>query len=411
LKHRTAATAASIAYRALNGVLRAASALLWPGARPRGARRICVFRIGNIGDIVCALPAMRAVREAYPEARLTLLTSPGARGMPGASDVLRGADWIDEVRVYHTEDIDTHAKRAALLRELRSASFDLWIDLPNNLTSVSRQFRDMIFARMTGVRWARGWRIDTLRWAAQAQSECLSFPNEVDRMLDTVRRLGIVPRLVDFALPRSAPWDGTAHQQRLVSAAQRKPLVAIAPGAKRTTNLWMTDRFAAVGAELARAGYHIVLIGGAGEAPVCERIAREVGRSATSFAGALSLAESSELIRRCKLVVCLDSGVQHVAAAVGTPVVSLFSFWQMRGKWRPHGKDNVVIQKWVDCHTCLLDNCPNHNRCMKAIRVSEVVAHARRLLDRRATEDARTPNEPANHEANARPPTMAIGER
>lgn len=72
--------------------------------------------------------------------------------------------------------------------------------------------------------------------------------------------------------------------------------------------------------------------------------------------------------------------MQHLAAAVGTPCVSLFSFWQMRGRWHHYGARNVVIQKWVPCHTCLLDECPIGNACMKAIQVEEVVRHAAGML-------------------------------
>src|ERR1700694_4782394 len=99
VKQRIAALMAAASYRAVNGFLRAAAFLLWPRARPSSAERVCVFRIGNVGDIACVLPALRAVRQAYPTAHFTLLTSPGAAGMPGAADVLEGAAWIDELKI------------------------------------------------------------------------------------------------------------------------------------------------------------------------------------------------------------------------------------------------------------------------------------------------------------------------
>lgn len=381
MMRRLSATAVGAAYDTINAVLRACAFVLWPGARPTSARQVCVFRIGNIGDIVCALPAIRCVRKAYPDATLTLLTSPGPKGMPGAANVLEQAAWIDELKIYYAEDIDTFAKRGALLQELRERRFDVWIDLPNNLTTVSRQFRDMAFTRMVGARWARGWRIDTLKWAAQAQSEHLHFPNEVERMLDVVRRAGFDVSDVQFDLPRLPATRARIDEVLRACGLQAGTLVAIAPGAKRSTNLWVPERFAAVGRELSGQGCSIVLVGGKSEAQACARIAAEIGPRARSFAGELSIAESTELLRRCKLVVCLDSGVQHIAAAVGTPTVSLFSFWQMRGKWHPYGHRNVVLQKWVSCHTCLLDECPNANRCMTAIEVKDVVFHATRLLE------------------------------
>jgi len=92
--HRAQALLLTGLYECVNGFLHAIALLLWPRRRPVFAERVCVFRIGHIGDIVCALPAIRSVRRAYPNARLTLFTSPGPTG-PGAVELLPGNDWID----------------------------------------------------------------------------------------------------------------------------------------------------------------------------------------------------------------------------------------------------------------------------------------------------------------------------
>lgn len=380
-RRRSQAALAQLAYKSINGALATCARLRWPYARPKVAERICVFRIGNIGDIVCALPAMRCIRNAYPNAELTLLTSPGPRGMAGAAEVIQGATWIDHLWIYNSEDIDTHAKRMKFLAETRKRRFDIWIDLPNNLTTAARQLRDMAFAALAGVKWARGWRVDTIRWAAQAQSENLFFANEVDRLLDVVRNAGFPSKTADFGLAREASViervSQVLHARRIVG----DKLVAIAPGAKRSTNLWVNDRYEEVARNLMGHGFVPIFMGGKGDAPLCNQLQTAVGGSSRSLAGELSVSESCELMRRCSLAICLDSGVQHIASAVGTPCISLFSFWQMRGKWHPYGARNVVLQKWVSCHTCLLEECPNENRCMKAIEVNEVMAHAQRMLD------------------------------
>jgi ADP-heptose:LPS heptosyltransferase len=376
VKSKIAALLVAALYRIVNGVLHALAWLLWPRRRPLAAQRVCVFRIGNVGDIACALPAIHAVRDAYPRARLTLLTSPGPRGMPSAIDVLEGVEWVDEIRLYHSEDIDTAAKRWALLKELRARRFDVWIDLPNDLSPIPRQFRDMAFARLAGAKWARGWRVDTLRWAAQAQTEHLAFKNEVDRTLGVVRSAGIPVSRVDFGLPRHPEVVKRVDDALRASSLEGHSLVAIAPGAKRSTNLWEPGRFASVGRQISSGGHAIVLIGDRSEAGIGAQIAAQIGSRVHSFAGEFSVAESCELLRRCSLAICLDSGVQHLASAVGTPCVSLFSFWQMRSKWHPHGVKNVVVQKMVPCHTCLRESCPYDNLCMKAIAVEDVLAPA-----------------------------------
>lgn len=380
MKRKLQALVVRSAYSAINLALRIAAFIRWPRSRPAAAKRVCVFRIGHIGDIVCALPAINAIRHAYPDAHLTLLTSPGQRSMAGAAEVLADAKWIDELRVYHAGDIDTFAKRWSLAKELRARRFDVWIDLPNDLSTIARQFRDMLFASLVGPRWARGWRIDTLKWAAQAQSEHLHFSNEVERMLAVVRRSGMDAVDAEFALPRTAETKDRIDALMRSWNLQSDRLIAIAPGAKRSTNLWVPDRFAEVGRALASQGYRIVLVAGKADSDTCGTIAEQIGPRAYSFAGMLSVSESTELLRRCRLVVCLDSGIQHLASAVGTLCVSLFSFWQMRGKWHPYGPRNVVLQKWVPCHTCLLEACPNGNRCMNAIEVKEVVESAMEML-------------------------------
>src|SRR5258706_12354951 len=247
---RIAASVAAGLYRTINGTLNRAARLLWPRSRPATAERVCVFRIGHIGDIVCALPAIRAVREAYPTARLTLLTSPGPRGTDGAAEVLEGAEWIDELRIYYGDEIDTWSKRFSLLRELRTRSFDVWIDLPQDLSSVTRQFRDMTFAWLAGAKWARGWRIDTLRWAAQAQSEHLAFPNEVDRTLDIVRDAGFEMGETQFGLPRAPEVIARVAAMLRTKGLDSQRLVAIGPEARRSTNAWVTERFVEVAREL-----------------------------------------------------------------------------------------------------------------------------------------------------------------
>lgn len=384
LKTALVANLARITYGLVNGCLRLCAFALWPRARPKDAARVCVFRIGNLGDITCALPAIRRIRAAYPDAHLTLLSSPGARGMTSAADVLEGAEWVDELVLYHTDEIDTFAKRRAMLLRLRARQFDAWVDLPNNLTSFSRQLRDMAFARLAGAKWARGWQIDTLTWGRQAQSDHFLFRGEVDRCLQIVSQAGVPGCDVDFGLPRTREAVTRVDTILRFRGLHSRRLVVIAPGARRTTNRWEADRFAQVGRSLLKEGCAIVLLGDRSESEVCRSIAATIGSDAHSFAGDLSVAEAGEMLRRCELAVCVDSGVQHLAAAVHTTCVSLFSFRDMRGKWRPHGHHNVVLQKRVECHTCLLESCPHDNLCMKAITVEEVTRAASSLLHRRA---------------------------
>src|SRR5271169_3682780 len=88
-----------------NAGLNGAARLLWPRRRPLDAQRVCTYRIGNIGDTACAIPAMHAIRRAYPGAPLTLLSSPGKTGSVGARELLAGVSWLDGLVVSPADDI------------------------------------------------------------------------------------------------------------------------------------------------------------------------------------------------------------------------------------------------------------------------------------------------------------------
>ena len=159
-----------------------------------------------------------------------------------------------------------------------------------------------------------------------------------------------------------------------------KPFVAIAPGAKRPTNRWPLDRFVQVGRHLVCERFRVLVIGGASDLEDCRAVTVGYRPGALNLAGQLSILESCELLKRCDLLICNDSGVQHLAAAVGTRCLSIFSFWQPRAKWWPYGSQHTVLNKWVECHTCFLDRCPYDNRCIKLIQAHEVIAWADQKL-------------------------------
>jgi len=264
-------------------------------------------------------------------------------------------------------------QQSRFVLKLRERKFDIWIAFPNNLANLSFTLRSILMARLTGAEWAYGWRIGTIRWAAQAQSECFQFPNEVERCMAIVKKIDVNPLEVVFPLPLN-----TCHMRVVDRLVEKHSLkgshcVAIAPGAKRSTNRWPAERFGTVAKHLVECGLSVILLGGDSDVEICEKIVEIGGKEVINLAGQTSVLESCELLKRCLILICNDSGAQHLAVAVGTPCVSLFSFWQLRGKWWPHGTENTVLQKWVDCHTCFLDTCPFDNRCIKLIETDEVI--------------------------------------
>lgn len=367
---------------AANAVLIGAAKCLWLRSRPHEAARVCIYRIGNIGDTMCAVPAMRAIRRAYPTAHLTLVTSPGNTGSVGARELLEGASWLDSIVVYHAEDIASPTGRLKLIGEMRARNFDVWIELPVVAATLATLLRNMFVARLAGARWGFGWRYDRLRLFAHAQSKHIEFPNEVERLLEVLLATGITfsSRDLEFELNDSDRRGVSDLFERMQLGACE--IIAFAPGAKADPNRWPANRFIEVGRNLAGRKFRVVVLGGGDDAALCERVANSIGPDAMNLAGKTTLRASCEVLARSLMLVCNDSGLQHLAAAVGTPCVSLFSRRDFLGKWWPHGTRHEVLWNRVPCHTCFLDQCPRDNECIKLISVNEVIAAVDRVLAR-----------------------------
>ena len=367
-----ACLAASL-YTLVNALLKGLRLALWPRRRPSQPQRICIYRIGFIGDTVVALPAMNAIRTAYPRAHLTLLTSPVEGKFPGANELLANSELFDEVLVYLKSEVTGLRNRLAFVRSMRRHRFDMWIDLPQELAGPLGHLRNMLFARLVGVRWGYGWGfVSAIRLWVQAQSEFLRFPSEVEKLLGIVRRAGISTSN-EVAFPIQIRTKEKLSIDRLLADVTRS-MIAIAPGAKRRLSLWPVERFTDVGRHLASKGFTLVILGGIADSIVCSSVSDGIGGDTVNLAGQTSLKESCEVLRRCAMLICNDSGVQHLASAVGTPCVSIFSAHDMPGKWNPYGAENVVLRKQVECHPCYLSICPYENRCIKLISTDEVIA-------------------------------------
>jgi ADP-heptose:LPS heptosyltransferase len=380
----------AVLYGVVNSLLRALRIVLWPRTRPSAPRRICIYRKGFIGDTVVALPAMSAIRNAYPLAHLTLLTSPVEGKFPAARELLVDSQLFDEIHVYLKSEVTGFRNRVAFLRSMRRRRFDMWIDLPQELAGPFGHLRNMLIGRVVGARWGYGWGfVTTIKFWVQAQSEVLRFESEVDKLLAIVRKAGI-PTGNEIQFPIDLGSDERKSVDRLL-ANVKSGLIAIAPGAKRDLSRWPTDHFVRVGRYLTSRGFRLAVLGGTADASACRTVAEGVAAGTINLAGRTSLKESCEVLKRCTMLICNDSGVQHLASAVGTPCISIFSAHDMPGKWHPYGRQNVVLRKWVQCHTCYLQTCPNDNRCLKLISADEVIAAIDSKLEKKVeTETAQT---------------------
>jgi ADP-heptose:LPS heptosyltransferase len=298
-------------------------------------------------------------------------------------EVLANVSWIDEIIEYYPREVFSGpGAGAAFLRRIRSCQFDVFIELCNDVARIRTLVRNIFFARLAGVGWAGGWSINTLRFAVQQQSKYIDFPNEVDRLMQDVERCGISAGKVGYQLPVTPSQEQwVAAIPGIAEPSDSRRIIAIAPGAKRPASRWPVERFIEVGRQMAKSGYRIVVLGSDEERDLAERIGVEVGTACVNLAGMTDISGMAAILKKCTLLICNDSGPQHIASAVGTPCVSISSFWHLRGKWRAHNPRSIVLQKMVPCHTCFQYDCPNDNICLTEISADEAAAAAFIILD------------------------------
>ena len=357
-----------------NTGLRLACFLLWPFGRPSKVERVCIHRNGQIGDMVCALPAMQAIRNRFPNAQITLLSSAGEAGNPGIEGLASALPWLDRVLSYSAQSIAGMGGIKALRADLAQQKFDLWIALPQDLTNAQTEFRNLIFARWVGVRWAGGFFVNTVQRVLRQQAQCCQFERESTLLLDRVQSMGLgIPGTDGVFIIDEALEKNMQEKIRQAGLLDGRPILAIAPGGKRPQNRWPVERFSELARRWTDRGGVVLVIGGVSDAALAECIAANTNPSAcVRFCGTTTLVESIALLRRCKVLAANDSGPMHLAAAVGIPCVVAFSARDFPVKWFPHGAGHSVIRKDVECSPCLTEQCTHDNICITQITVEEM---------------------------------------
>jgi ADP-heptose:LPS heptosyltransferase len=282
---------------------------------PRGeVRSILVMEPWHIGDVVLATPALRALRQRFPDARLSLL------GKPHAEEILRHCGLVDEVIVFDLPWTSKTAKYAPgrydvgalkeLIGTLRSRQFDLTVDARMDLRSNVVTYLTGA-PRRIGYDFGGGSFLLTDRIAADPDRR-----HRVDDWLELLRPLGITDKFEPLLRVTDDERSRAAATLASHGFVPGDTIVAIHGGASDARRQWPEENYERVAARLSASGATIVYFPEPGSAH------REV-----SFASATircSLREMMAILTHCRLVVCNDSGPMHIADALGVPVVAVF---------------------------------------------------------------------------------------
>ena len=316
--------------------------------------KIAVLRANGIGDFICTLPALEALKSTYSNAELVLLAKPWhaafLAGRPGPVDRVVVVPVSKGVREEPgaEEDLD---EIEHFFADMQRERFDLAAQLHGG-GRYSNPFTLRLGARLTiGLKTPDAAPLD--RWVPY-----IYFQHEILRYLEAAALAGASTCHLE---PHVVLTEADRAEAMNVGPASDRPLVVLHPGAGDARRRWPPAHFAAVGDALAAAGAHVVVTGSAKERPIAEAVTAHMRSEALNMAGWLSLCGLAGLLARCRVVVSNDSGPLHLARAVGAATVGIYWCFNLvnwgpmtRTRHRPH------VSWRLACPVCGVDNAFSH---------------------------------------------------
>lgn len=329
---------------------------------PESVRRILIVKLSSLGDILHALPTVAALKAAHG-ATIDWLVQ------PAYVPLVSRFNPVDRVMTFPRREFARHAFR--FWAELRRERYDLVVDLQGLLKSAwpARLARRNSGAPCVGPSFHReGTRMFYTSVAGPRNKN----RHAVEENLDVIRWLGWVESPVQFPM-----------QFPRMELQEPPPRVVIVPASRWATKNWPADYFSDLIRRLLVLECSVVLAGGKEEAGACGDIERSVGPGPglLNMAGKTTLIELGSLLQAANLVVTVDSGPMHLAAALGTPVLALFGPTDPT-RTGPYGRNARVL--WADglpCRPCFSDRCERHDfACLRQIYPSRVLDEVLRML-------------------------------
>ena len=338
--------------------------------------RIAIFRALQLGDMLCMVPALRALRAHCPQSHITLV------GLPWAVEFTRRfCRYVDEFVPFpgmegFPEQAADEAAMAGFIRRMRQSRFDLALQMHGSGTLSNALVSRFGAAEMAGF-YPSGQPAPEdgvfIRWDEQR--------NEVLRFLDLLARLGVPARGVQLEFPLLEE-DFAGLRAAAPGLAGRGDYICVHPGARYASRRWPASRFAAVANRAAEQGLQVVLTGSANEAALTAQVREQLRGPVLDLTGRTSLGSLAALVAGARLVVCNDTGLSHVATAVATPSVVISSGSDTR-RWSPlDAARHRVLSGDAPCRPCMHLECPHEGHpCASGVTVEQVWEAANAALN------------------------------
>ncbi|MFQ5329676.1 MAG: glycosyltransferase family 9 protein [Thermodesulfobacteriota bacterium] len=334
--------------------------------------KILIVKLSSLGDVVHTLPALASMRGGYPDAEIDWLVEDESKSILDANPLISHVVAIKK-RGFRRAPATTQG----IVRWIRARRYDMVLDFQGLMKSgiwlaISRSGRRIGFDR--------GRELSHL-FLNEKLPPYNRDRHAVDRYLDLARYAGGVGGAVKF------PIFFTYRDQERVfklladgGIGRSDGFVVVAPKARWETKLWGAERFGQVASDIVEGrGMKVVVVGGPNDREYGEEIASHV-EGILNLAGMTTIKELAFLMKWSRLVISVDSGPLHIAAAVGVPVIAIFG---PTAPWRtgPYGENNLILTGGIECSPCFSRRCSKSTlECMAAVTVKRVMEGVEALL-------------------------------
>jgi ADP-heptose:LPS heptosyltransferase len=326
----------------------------------------------GLGDLLASVPALRAVRRARPDLRVTMISFAEVEDA-----VRRQSEYVDEFLPFpgHPDIPERPAPPDDLwrrfLEDVRGRRFDLAVQMYGALPAANR------VAEEVGARIVAGFLTPGAYTGSLATH--LPYPyraHEIDRHLRLVEFLGAPPdgRTLEFPLTEDERGQAAALLGGISGYA------VVHPGATAASRRWPAERFARMADGLLERGIPIVLTGVAAERDLVAEVADRMHGPALTLAGVTTLGTAAAVVDRARLVVSGDTGIVQVAVARRTPTVTVYLAGDA-ARWRgeARGRHRAALVD-VGCNPCGLQQCPIDFRCATELSPAAVLSECDAVL-------------------------------
>jgi heptosyltransferase-2 len=341
-------------------------------------KRVVVRGTNWVGDSVMTVPALRALRRVLPDANITLVIRPGAKG------IFSEADFIDDVLVYNRKNAFSVIPQ---VREWKRRQFDLAVLFQN-------AFEAALIPFLAGVPVRLGYATESRQ---ALLTHPLALPDWRSSRHEVFYYLYLVTALEQMLFGSSSICEAEPDASIQISEHRRdearsllrshgigeeNSIVAICPGSINSrAKRWPAEAYAALADRLIESQRQVLLIGSQEEVEVSKDVMSRMRQRPVVLTGKTSLDEITAVLATVDLIVTNDTGPAHIGAALGRPTIVIFGPTNPLTT-RPFSPEAEILRHPPECAPCMLRDCPIDHRCMTAITVDEVFERSHALLKR-----------------------------